>query len=172
MRCPSSFIRSYSIGFVERIEMKEAHSQTSICCIWCQMDFQFHQLWNGNQRKFLLQCLLGSSPGLFFDSNSVDNFGCPDCLHHRWWFSTDLSACFSDSEYIVDVSHRFGQRESISGFDHSTTTFIVELSHELEPNAVAAIPVLLATRCLVQRSVLTFGHYSGLKCFVDAGSSC
>ena len=69
------------------------------------------------------------------------------------------------------MSCRFGQRESISRFDHSTTTFIVELSHALEPNA-AAIPVLLATRCLVQRSVLTFDHYSGLKWFVDAGSTC
>ena len=36
-----------------------------------------------NKRKFVLQCLLGSSPDLFFNSNSVDNFGYPDCLHHH-----------------------------------------------------------------------------------------
>lgn len=130
------------------------------------MDFQFYQLWNRNRRKFVLQCLLGSSLVVFVDSNSVDNVGHPDCLRHHWWFSTNLSACFGDSGYTVDASRHFGQRESISGFGHSTTAFIVELSHELEPSAV---PIRLTDRCLVQRSVLTFDH-SGLKWFVDAGS--
>ena len=168
----SYFVRSDSIGVAERLRMEEAHSQTSICCIWYQMGFQSDQLWNRNQRKFHSRCLWGSSPDSFFDSNSVDNFGHPGCLHHHWWFSTNLSASFGDSEYIIDVSCRFGQRESISRFDHSTTTFIVEPSHELEPNAVAALPLPLAARCLAQGSDLTFDHCSGLKWFIDAGSGC